>query len=82
MKKKEFSPKTELEKELKQRFIKIRNGALITPHLFWILKLIGCQLCYGKGYSTGYKAIGFCVCERGKSLEKIWEKKNDYGIYL
>ena len=41
-----------LEKEIKQDLIDIRSGALITPVLQKILKLITCNLCFGKGYST------------------------------
>lgn len=53
----------------------------------------GCQLCYGKGYSTyavQYKNEGtgeawpgkellFCKCSRGKDLEKIIVEKYEHN---
>lgn len=73
-----------LEKEIKQDLLDIRNGALITPILNKLVKLIGREKCYGKGYgtetvfTTSYPAsthklptMSFCDCERGKQLKKL-----------
>ena len=70
--------------------IAIRDGVLITPILKKILRLIGCEKCFGKGYGTktefaesGYGSgrhrwklpiMVFCDCDRGKQLMKLWHE--------
>lgn len=75
-----------LEREIKQDLLNIRNGALITPILKKIMKLLVCENCLGKGYGTKTEyavsrrshvklpSIVFCSCPRGKQLSEIFGK--------
>lgn len=47
--------KFELEKELKQMLLDVRNGALITPILKKFVTIAHCGKCWGKGYGTETK---------------------------
>ena len=76
-----------LHKEIKQDLIDIRNGAMITPILTKLVKLVVCDKCYGKGYGTSLRFAGtrraswqlspvmLCDCPRGKQLKKHYNIK-------
>lgn len=64
-----------LQKEIKQDLINVRNGVYrLTPILNKILRLIGCDRCFGKGYGTKteFASSGRGDFYRDKTKPKTW----------